>query len=200
MKLCSLIIVSLLTAILWRVELHFRWGWSSLDWIGPFHWAFPLGMGIFLAWMAAMLKDKDHQSRNFMLAVTFILGPVAYFGGSTTLIWAYSRRWLRTCPQWQDIAILFSPGVLYAILGLAYFLVVNRLCSPNRFAMRTGAIVYAAAFPTAILLLWATSHIGGHNTINAIKSGFVFPIAAFGLGLPLTKENHQSDVPAGDAS
>lgn len=45
MRMGTLIVVSLLTGILWRAELEIRWGWTSLDWIGPFHWAFPVAAG-----------------------------------------------------------------------------------------------------------------------------------------------------------
>jgi hypothetical protein len=190
MKLYSLIIVSFLTAILWRGEIHLRWGWYSLDWIGTFHWAFPLGIGVFLSWMSATLKDKDRRLRYIILATTFILGLAAYFGGSTTMMWAYSR-WLGFCPRWQVLAFFLSPAVLYVFLGVVYFLIVNRLLSRSLSTTLAGIIIYAAAFPIAIMLLLVTSHIGGPNIINAIKSGFVFPIVAFGLGLPLTKESGQ---------
>jgi hypothetical protein len=184
-------VVSLLTAILWRVELHLRWGWMSLDWIGPFHWAFPLGMGVFLAWMSIALKDKEPRTRYIILAATGILGLSAYFGGRMAMMRAYSR-WLWLCPPWQALAYAVSPIVLYAILGTFYFLIVHRLLSPSRTSMWTGILVFAVAFPTAELILWATSHIGGPNTINAIKSGYVFPIVAFSLGLPLIKDIRQA--------
>lgn len=195
MILYLLLAVSIMTAILWRVELHFRWGWTSLDWIGPFHWAFPLGIISFLAWMSMALKDENPPVRLILLATTFVLGLVAYFGGSITMMWAYSR-WLRFSPRWQALAYTVSPEVLYTILGAAYFLIVHRLLSPSRSILCTSVLVYTLAFPIAICLLWALGHIGGHNTINAIKSGFVFPIVAFSLGLPLIKENSQPEVSA----
>lgn len=193
MKICILIVVSILTAILWRVELHFRWGWASLDWIGSFHWAFPLGIGAFLAWMSSVLKDKDARARQIILAATFILGLAAYFGGSITMLWAYSR-WLWLRPGWQALAFSVAPEVLYAMLGAAYFLIVHRLLSPRRSILWTGVFIYAIAFPIAIMLLWAVRHMGGPNTINAIKSGFVFPVVTFSLGLPLIKDNGQPEV------
>jgi hypothetical protein len=184
-------VVSLLTAILWRVELHLRWGWMSLDWIGPFHWAFPLGMGVFLAWMSIALKGREPRTRYILFAATGILGLLAYFGGAMAMMWAYSR-WLWFCPPWQAYAFAVSPIVLYAILGSSYFLIVHRFLSPSRATMWTGILVFALAFPLAELILWATRHIGGHDTINAIKSGYVFPIVAFSLGLPLIKDIRQA--------
>ena len=184
-----LIVASIMTTILWRAELHYRWGWYSLEWIGPFHWAFPLGIGTFLAWMALALADEDFRVRQILLTTTFLLGLAAYFGGSETMMRAYSRG-LWIYPRWQAVALLVSPEVLYAILGAAYFLIVDRLVAPARSALWTGICLYAFAFPVTIILLWATSHIGGPNIINAVKSGFVFPIVAFSLGLPLIKRRH----------
>lgn len=190
MKLSLLIAVSILAAILWRVELHYRWGWYSLDWIGPFHWAFPLGISAFLAWMSTALKKQEPRVRNIILATTCILGLAAYFGGSFTMTQAYSR-WLWLGPRWQAVAYTLSPIALYAILGAAYFLIVHRLLSLGRKIFWTGVFVYIAAFPMAIMLLGAINHTGGANTTNAIKSGYVFPIVAFGLGLPLIKLHNQ---------
>lgn len=193
MKLYLLIVVSILTAILWRVEIYYRWGWYSLDWIGPFHWAFPLGIGLFLAWMAMALKDKKLRVRNNIIAATFILGLVAYFGESITMMQAYSR-WLLICPRWQALVFTVLPIVLYAILGSTYFLIVHRFLSPTRLILWTGVFVYALSFPIAIMVLWAIGHIGGANTINAIKSGYVFPVVAFSLGLPLLEENGRAGI------
>jgi hypothetical protein len=140
--------------------------------------------------MSMALKDKDPRARRIILATTVILGLVAYFGGSITMIWAYSR-WLWLCPRWQALVFSVSPEVLYVLLGATYFLIVHHLLSPSRSILWTGVFVYAIAFPIAIMILWAMRHIGGPNTINAIKSGFVFPIIAFSLGLPFIKGNSQ---------
>jgi hypothetical protein len=195
MKLNLLIVVSILTAIVWRVEIDYRWGWYSLDWIGPFHWAFPLGLGAFLAWMAIALKDTKLRVRNIIVAATCILGLVGYFGGSAAMMLACSRC-LWPCPQWQALVFSISPAVLYAILGTIYFLTIHRLLSLNRSFLWVGVIVYATSFPIALILLWVIQHLGGANAINAVKSGYVFSIVVFSLGLPLLKENGQSDVSA----
>lgn len=168
-----------------------RWGWASLEWIGPFHWAFPLGMSVFLAWMSIALKDKETRTRCIILVTTGILGLSAYFGGPMVMMWAYSR-WLWLCPPWQAFAYAVSPVGLYAILGAIYFLIVHRLLSPSRATMWTGILVFALAFPIAESILWATRHIGGSSAINAIKSGYVFPIVAFSLGLPLIRDIRQA--------
>jgi hypothetical protein len=90
-----------------------------------------------------------------------------------------------------EFAATFSLEIAYAILGAVYFFIVYRVLSPARPCFWGGILGYAAAFPLALLLLMATHHRGGPNTIHAVKSGFVFPIIAFSLGLPLMKRNGQ---------
>jgi hypothetical protein len=143
--------------------------------------------------MAVVLKDQIPRVRNIIIATTCIIGLVAYFGGSITMMQAYSR-WLWLCPPWQAFVFSIFPQVLYAILGATYFIVVNRLLSPKRSILWGGVFVYAVSFPIAIMLLWTIRHIGGANIINAIKSGYVLPIVVFSLGLPLIKEDGKPDV------
>ena len=194
MKYLPLIAVSMLTGILWRLELNMRWGWASLDWIGAFHWAFPIGAAAYLIWMATKLRTASPRSRQRMLRLSIVLGLAAYFGGSITMMWA-NYRWLGLGPKWQVILFLSSPAIFYAILGAVYFSIAYRLLSPSRSSFWGGVLGYAAAFPLALLLLWATHHKGGPDTIHAVKSGFVFPIIAFSLGMPLMKRNGQQSPP-----
>lgn len=194
MKYMLLMAVSVLTGILWRMELHLRWGWASLDWIGSFHWAFPIAAAAYLIWMATELRSAPPRSRHLMLGLSFVLGVAAYFGGSITMMWA-NCRWLGLGPRWQVMLFMASPAILYAALGAVYFFIVHRVLSPDRPPFWGGMLGYVAAFPLALLLLWATHHKGGPDTIHAIKSGFVFPIIAFSLGLPLMKRNGQSPAP-----
>lgn len=184
MSMASLILLSLLTGILWRLELHLRWGWASLDWIGPFHWAFPLAAGAFLAWMTCQLRSSMPRTRQVALGVTAVLGLAAYFGGSIAMEWA-NNRWIVLLPRWQCLLYMASPVFVYLVLGAVYFGMVSRIVSPSLSCVAGGTICYALAFPIAVLLLWLTDHKGGSDTIHAIKSGFVFPIITFALGLPL---------------
>jgi len=184
MRYAPLIGVSLLTGILWRLELQLRWGWASLDWIGPFHWAFPVAAGVYLVWMAHELRGVGPRSRQIVLAVAFILGLAAYFGGGLTMMWA-NYRWIGFLPRWQALAFMALPAILYVILGAVYFGTVHRLVSPSPGVFWTSGVCYAVAFPAALFLLWATQHRGGPDVIHAIKSGVVFPIIAFSLGLPV---------------
>jgi hypothetical protein len=102
------------------------------------------------------------------------------------MMWA-SSRWLGLGSRWQVILFMASPAILYAILGAVYFAAVHRIVSPARAALWGGVLGCAAAFSLALLLLWVTNHKGGPDTSHAVKSGFVFPIIAFCLGLPLVR-------------
>ena len=136
------------------------------------------------------MRSASRRSRYLVLGLSIVLGAAAYFGGSITMMWANSR-WLGLGPKWQVILFMASPGILYAILGAVYFLTVYRLLSPTRSNFWAGVLGYVAAFPLALLLLWATHHKGGSDTIHAIKSGFVFPVIALSLGMPLMNRNDQ---------
>lgn len=185
MRMATLIVVSLMTGLLWRAELEIRWGWASLGWIGPFHWAFPIAAVIYLFWMHRELLELTDQKRQLVLGVVSVLGIVAYFVGSTAMSWAYNR-WIGLLPRLQCVSYMLSPVVVYAVLGTVYFSAVAKLASPPAVGAVTGVICYALAFPIALLLLWSTDHRGGPDPIHAIKSGFVFPFITFALGLPIT--------------
>jgi hypothetical protein len=191
----SLIAISLLTGILWRVELEARWGWATLDWIASFHWAIPFGGTVYLFWMHSQLRDLPRRKRQVVLAVAVFCAILAYFAGGTAMAWAWNR-WIGLLPRWQSLIYRASPFIAFAIIGVIYFMTVARLAAPSPISIVFGAVCYALAFPTAILLLWLTDHKGGPDTIHAIKSGFVFPIISFGLGLPVTMRPRTANNPS----
>lgn len=195
MRIAWLGFVSLLTGILWRAELELRWGWASLDWIGAIHWAVPVGAGAYLAWMLYELRDLPPQRRQLMVVLSAALGVAAYVGGGTAMAWA-NNRWVGLLPRWQCSMILVSPVVVYAALGAVYYTAAAHLASPSRAGKVAGAVLYIAAFPAACFLLRITEHRGGFDSIHAVKSGFVFPFIAFGLGLPLAlRKKPESPAP-----
>ena len=108
------------------------------------------------------------------------------------MMWANSR-WIVLYPEWLMLSYKAAPAVLYCVLGTVYFLTLRRFASLSHAVLVRGAICYLIAFPVAMFLLWLSQHKGGVDAINAVKSGFVFPIIAFGLGLPLVEE--QCDQP-----
>lgn len=188
-----------MTGILWRAELETRWGWASLDWIGPFHWAFPVAAGLYLLWMFRELRELSERKRQLVLGVTAVLGAMAYFGGSTAMSWAYSR-WIGLLPQFQCISHISSPLVVYAVLGAIYFTMVAKATSPTAVGTAAGVICYALAFPVALFLLWVTDHRGGADPIHAIKSGFVFPLITLALGLPITMRTRTANQGLADTA
>lgn len=131
------------------------------------------------------LRDLTERKRRLVLGVALLLGVLAYFVGSTAMAWAYNR-WIGLLPRLQCISSMLSPVVVYAVAGLVYFATVAKITSSSAVGTVAGVICYALAFPIALLLLWVTDHRGGPDTIHAIKSGFVFPLIAFALGLPIT--------------
>ena len=185
LRTITLIVVSLTTGLLWRAELEIRWGWASLDWIGQFHWSFPIAAGIYLFWMNQELDWLAERKKRLVLGTALVLGVMAYFVGGTAMSWTYNR-WIGLFPRLQCISYMLSPVVVYAVLGTAYFIAVAKLASPSVVGTIVGGVCYVLAFPVALLLLWVTDHRGGPDPIHAIKSGFVFPIIAFALGSPIT--------------
>ncbi len=163
-----------------------------MDWIGPFHWAFPCAAVLFLVWMWHELRDASARTRRNILLMTAVMGLAAYYVGGTAMAWA-CNRWILLLPRWQCVSSMMSPVVVYALLGLIYFITVGRLTSPSIAGIAAGVACFALAFPIALILLWITDHRGGPDPIHAIKSGFVFPVISFGLGLPITMKNRTSN-------
>lgn len=85
----SLVGVSLLAGILWRLELHARWGWASLDWIGQFHWAIPIASIVFLAWVWVNTGQMTCLKRSALLGVLLGLAATGYFVGSQIMFGEY---------------------------------------------------------------------------------------------------------------
>lgn len=52
----TLWLTALLSGIAWRVELELRTGSASLDWIGQFHWAIPIGVLAFILWVLSVTR------------------------------------------------------------------------------------------------------------------------------------------------
>lgn len=180
----SLLVVSLLTGILWRLELHLRWGWASLDWIASFHWSFLAATVLYLAWMARRLMALPGRRNAVIIGATIGLALTAYFGGSAAMFRAYTR-WFGFSFDWRAVVYALAPALLYLFVGAAYFALVQWLLQPSLLRLWTGALCYILAFPAAIMLLWVTAHRGGPDVVHAIKSGFVFPFITFAFGFPL---------------
>ena len=184
MKTASLAAVGLVTAVLWRVELHLRWGWASLDWIDHFHWAVPLGAALCLYWMWAATRSTQRINQISFLTLAAGLGLTGYVIGGRLMYLSYGR-WLLPPPAWMIIPILVSPWILYVMLGAIYFIALWRLGMAQARLTILGAALYLLACPLALLLLWLTHHPGGADMVHVVKSGFAFPWIVFGLGLPL---------------
>ena len=177
----SLIALSLLCGLLWRMEVEWH-GWRSLAWISYFHWAVPVGFGSFLLWANTQLWMTVNQRRWVNLAA-LTYGVILYYVLGTSLTYIFrpvfmpTSEWIYLCWQYSIfITVPFMPVGTYYIL---YFLGKKA---------HLKFLVWACfgmmlSVPVSILLLEVSSHKGGANVIHTLKSGVIIPFWIFSNGL-----------------
>lgn len=168
--------------LIWRLEVECH-GWTGLIWIEYFHWAVPVGAVVFLSWFAH--QSREMKSHPVLLLVVAMIGVLAYFAGTISMSLAWSRLLGLMVAPWVAYVLHFFPYLIYAFVGASYFLALGSIGGIRFLKLLPGIILYIAAFPLSMLLLSVTHHKGGSDVFHAIKSGLVFSVIAFAIGLPL---------------
>ncbi|MEL6634947.1 MAG: hypothetical protein AAFQ83_26015 [Bacteroidota bacterium] len=100
----SLALLAILCGLLWRLEVEYQ-GWAGLKWVSYFHWAAPLGLGLFMLWGNAMI-DIDTRKRVFLNILIGIYGIILYAALVITSRWTLGR-WILP-PQWPLTIVRYS--------------------------------------------------------------------------------------------
>ncbi|MBD3219872.1 hypothetical protein GF314_01400 [bacterium] len=185
----SLIIVAVASAALWRLEVEHH-GWVGLTWIGYEHRAIPVGIALFLGWLAFFCGVRPWWKRALFL-VTLVVAAVLL----EPLVEAALRSHFVYGPMEFLYAVEYGVGTYRALDRWCYALLAALplllLDIAHRFGVRpswrrglAGFGVYVASLPVAILALELTDHVGAADAIHALKSGFVIPMLVVGLGVP----------------
>ena len=178
----SLILISLLSAILWRAEIELRFGWDGLAWIADNYYSAPAICLLFSIWLyfTPCSSRAEAIGRSAFAFFGGLVGYMIYQGCFSVIFGRFGS--------------MFSPFGVIA-LGIIFVIVPLAICAvaywstPNfqkRYFLLTP-LLFAAAFPIACFFLWLTDHTDESDMIHAIKSGFVFPFLLIAAGLPFLR-------------
>jgi|GEM_PF-2382368 len=214
--LTSLLLLALACGVGWRLELEWRTGWASLEWINVFHWAIPVGLAGFIAWTLAVTRVRRPALFAAALLGFASVGYVLldfiarfFFQGGVAFLFIVlldripGGRSLLSNPQFTA-----SPGgLLFGIYGfmgsfwILFPLVFCLLCRAFGFSIRWPLIVFSCvlfvlSWPAAVYLRSFIETIGSDDLIHALKSGFVIPFLVVSLGLPILLARPAATAPA----
>jgi hypothetical protein len=185
----ALAVVALLTAIIWRVEVELN-GWGGLTWIEYFHWAIPLNVGLFAAWLGIYSNLPSLKSRLKLVGLFLLAAPILYWlleFAFTYFFVAGPSAFIMVLQQgFSSFSLLRrSIFVIYPAILLFFWLVAKRFgCRLNWRIYLFSSLFFLCAFPLARLCLRLFEPSITPDAIHAIKSGYLFPFMAIGLGLP----------------
>ncbi len=195
--LAGLLVVAILSALLWRAEIELRWGWTSLSWIADNFYSAPAICLLFSIWLYFVPCSRPNEKipRSVLAFAGGLLGYLIYQNSFGAIYGTVGLGLF--LPFWVAAASLVFLVVPLAICAVAYWFTPY---FQRRYFILTP-LLFAAAFPIAIFLLWITDHRGGPNTIHAIKSGFVFPFLLIAAGLPfLGGRPKETDTPQSETA
>ena len=191
-----LLLVALVSALLWRIEVEAH-GWEGLIWIEYFHWAIPVGVLLFLGWVAMHGPFIGLRRLSFP-AVCLGVGAGWFALFEWACGWVYGigldhglrifasphaeqalemlilihRAWTLLLP----VVFIGTPVVFAALLALHGW-------NPGWRRVAVGMAVFALSVPASFVLLTITRHPNDELFLHAIKSGFIIPFLVVGLGL-----------------
>lgn len=192
----SLLIISILSGLFWRVELQLH-GWRGLGWLNYFHFSLPIILGLLLVWINSItelsLIKRIFYNITFLVALAIVLIgaflSVSYYNpkiiGAALYINYGKNAALITKTIWIG-SIILTP-LMFALLSKIALQEINWK------RITIGSVLYWFSFPIAMALIWLFNHKGLPNYLNAIKSGIVFPFLILGIGI-LSLQNSKKNV------
>lgn len=194
----TLIFFAALAGIIWRIEVEY-YGWEGLIWIGYYHKAIPIALGLFLIWanISIQLNIKRRIGLNLVGIIlglgvlytlelsfvrTFITGPAAMF----YLMGDDPLKHLILFPFVLPLILPVSMALLSRIFGI--------VCNGWFIALSTIAMSLSPFI--CIYLLDVLDEKGSPNDIHAIKSGYLMTAWFFSIGLVFIL--HRTKKPAID--
>ncbi len=167
------------------MEYH---GWTGLIWLEYFHWAVPVGFGLFLIWANGFV-GVDGNRRVLFNVVAIIFGGLIYCGLDISLSYFFSQG-----PNGY-ILLITKPAWKYHLFQNAFYFIIPLMPVGAFFILKlfgknvglkwllfsvVGVII---SIPLSTFLLELVNHKGGSDYIHAIKSGFLIPLWCFSIGV-----------------
>ncbi len=186
----SLIILTLLSlqcGLLWRIEVEYH-GWSGLIWLGYFHWAVPVGFGLFLIWANGFV-ELDGNKRVLFNVVAIVFGALIFYGLGISLSYFFNQplngiNTLITVPPWKYHLFRNAFYFIIPFMSVGTFLILKlfgKKVGVKRLLLSLVCIILSIPFSTILLEL--INHKGGSDYIHALKSGFIIPLWCFSIGI-----------------
>jgi hypothetical protein len=178
----SLVAVAALAGYFWRLEVEHH-GWAGLAWTRYFHLAIPVGIALFLAWVAwwVDVPTRTHRIRAVaMLALYALLAaPLTEWSlRALTFAWAIPRIWL---------FLLLGSLVVHPMAIAGVLTVCHAAPGWRRWAVGQTLFVLSPVLATQVMTVFPQHH--HTDFIHAIKSGMLAPflVVALGLVVPVRK-------------
>lgn len=191
--IASLITIAFTCGLLWRMELEYH-GWRGLTWISYFHYAIPIGFGVFLLW-ANQLITISRKERIFINMLAILLGVLLYIGLKVSLTYRFSSGSSALLafmvePAWKTTLFKYAIFLIIPAFPIcAYFILKAFKYQPSFKLLVMVLIGIIISIPISITLLSAINHKGEHDFIHSIKSGILIPFWVFSIGLLMIRKN-----------
>jgi hypothetical protein len=124
----SLIIVSIISGIIWRLEVEYH-GWHGLTWLTYFHLAIPIGFGLFLVWSNYFIKIKP-KNRILINLAGIIYSILLYYGLGISLTYLFLGGpsglllFVQT-PKWMYYLFQYSIFFLIPFIPIGTYLLMK---------------------------------------------------------------------------
>ena len=183
----SLTLLSLICGLLWRIEVEYH-GWTGLIWLGYFHWAVPVGFGLFLVWANGFVDVIPNRKVLFNV-VAIIFGALVYYGLDISLTYFFSQgptayMLLNTTPAWKYNLFRNAFYLIIPLMPVGTFFILKFFGKHIPLARLVLSVVgIIVSIPLSTLLLELVNHKGGHDYLHALKSGFLIPLWCFSIGV-----------------
>lgn len=185
----SLIILSFLVGLLWRLEVEYH-GWAGLNWLSYFHWAIPVGFGLFLVW-ANFSLNMGFKRRILINALALIFGVLIYYGLLNSLIYIFASGtsglllFMQT-PTWKLNVMRYAIFFIVPLIPIGTYVILKLFKKSPKLKFLILAVVgIIASVPLSVFVLdiMVMDHKGGQDLIHSIKSGMLIPFWVFSVGL-----------------
>ena len=173
-----LVLLSLICAFLWRIEIELRWGWAGLDWLSSFHYSALVICFLFSLWLhhcAPCSRARDSVGRSMLAFCGGLASYVSYYFAFSMIYGPFAAPVLR----------IISLVIILIAIPLGVCILAKRFSITfPKFYWLLVPLLFAASFLLSSILLLITNHPGGADPIHAIKSGFIFIGFVIAAGLP----------------
>jgi hypothetical protein len=184
-SLISLIIISIICGVFWRVEIEYH-GWGGLKWLSYFQLAIPFSFILLMIWFNLNVKLSIIK-RSVFNFVSLIYVFLMYILISSSLHYPYSKMLAFTS---EFSFVLYRLAyILIPLVTTGAFLILKLFkIKSNWKKLLYSTALFLLAIPLSIFILKIINHIGSADFIHAIKSGIIIPFWVFSIGILILRK------------